>query len=157
MLKSQVKIPLLFHSLCIVASLIILTDFMLPGRVVTDDIIELKKERQQYYNAAQNYHYSYRIFTRTNNFSVTEDFAKEIINNKKIEFSISRIFKEINSYKQLNSGNREVYSLRILSGLVIPLMLIIITGLSFKYEKKMTVLIFVIQVLVIVDIVFLIM
>lgn len=141
MIKNQDKLRLCWYGLFTLASLIILADFIIPGRVVVDEIVEVKKERQQYYNAARNYHFSYKVFTSTHNFSITEDFAEEIKNNQKIEFAVSHIFKEINSYRLLNSGNREIYSLRILSGLVIPLVLIIVIGLAFKYEKKISVLI----------------
>ena len=155
MINHQDKLRLGLYSLFVLASIIILTDFILPGSVVVEEIIDVKKERQQYYNAAQNYHFSYRVFTSAHNFSITEDFAKQIKNNQPIEFAVSPIFREINSYRLLNSGSREVYSLRILSGLVIPLALIIVMGLAFKYEKNMSILIFVIQVLVIADLIFL--
>jgi|UniRef100_UPI00404716BC hypothetical protein len=155
MIKNQDKLRLGLYSLFLLAAMIILTDFILPGSVVVEEIIDVKKEKQQYYNAARNYHFSYRVFTRTHNFSITEDFAKEIKNNQQIEFAVSHIFKEINCYRLLNSGNREIYSLRILSGLVIPLALILVIGLAFKYGKKMSILIFVIQVLVMADLIFL--
>ncbi len=156
MTKSRNKLRLGLYGLFVLASLIILTDFILPGRVVVDEIIDVKKEWQQYYNAARNYHFSYRVFTSTHNFSVTEDFAKEIQDNQQIEYTVSRIFKEVNRYRLLNSGNRETYSLRFLSGLVIPLLVIMVLGIAFKYESKMRVLVFVIQVLLIVDLIFLI-
>ena len=155
MIKNKDKLRLGLYSLFLLAAMIILTDFILPGSVVVEEIIDVKKEKQQYYNAALNYHFSYRVFTRTHNFSITEDFAKEIKNNQQIEFAVSHIFKEINCYRLLNSGNREIYSLRILSGLVIPLALILVIGLAFKYGKKMSILIFVIQVLVMADLIFL--
>lgn len=155
MIKNQDKLRLAFHSIFVLVSMIILTDFILPGRVVVEEILDIKKERQQYYNAARNYHFSYRVFTSTHNFSITGNFAAKVKTNQQIEFTVSHIFKEINSYRLLNSGNREIYSLRILSGFVIPLLLIIVTGLAFKYGKKMSILIFVIQVLVIADLIFL--
>ncbi len=155
MINNQDKLRLGLYSLFVLTSITILTDFILPGSVIVEEIIDVRKEKQQYYNAARNYHFSYRVFTITNNFSITEDFAKEIKNNQQIEFAVSPIFKEINSYRLLNTGNRDIYSLRILSGLVIPLALILVIGLAFKYEKKMSILIFVIQVLVIADLIFL--
>ena len=106
MIKNQDKLRLGLYSLFLLAAMIILTDFILPGSVVVEEIIDVKKEKQQYYNAARNYHFSYRVFTRTHNFSITEDFAKEIKNNQQIEFAVSHIFKEINCYRLLNSGNR---------------------------------------------------
>ncbi|MCC5930893.1 MAG: hypothetical protein JJU28_16735 [Cyclobacteriaceae bacterium] len=156
MIKNRNKLRLYWHGLFTLASLLILADFLLPGRLVVDEIVEVKKERQQYYNAARNYHYSYKAFTSIHSFSITEDFAKKLKITQKMELAISPIFEEINSYRLPNSERSEIYSLRILSGLIIPLALIIVTVLAFKYEKKMSVLIFVIQVLVIADLIFLI-
>lgn len=155
MIKHQKKLRLGVYSVFVVASMIILTDFILPGSVVVEEIIDVKQENQHYYNAAGNYHFSYRVFTSTHNFSITEDFAKEIKNHQPIEFAVSPIFNEINSYGLLNYGSKEVYSLRILSGLLIPLALIIVIGLALKYENRMSILIFVFQALVIADLIFL--
>jgi hypothetical protein len=153
--SKQSKLRLGLHSLFVLTSLIILSDFILPGNVIVEEIIDVRKERQQYYNAARNHHFSYWVFTNSNNFSITEDFAKEIKKNQQIEFAVSPIFKEINSYRLLISGNEETYSLRVLSGLVIPLALILVIGLAFKYERKMDILIFVLQVLLIADLMYL--
>lgn len=156
MIKKQNKLLLALSGVFVFAALVILADLVLPGKIVTDEILDIKRERQQYYNAAGNYHYSYKVITAKHHFWVSENFAELIQENQKIEYSISRIFKEVNWYRLLTSENREIYSLRILSGFVIPLTLIIVIGLGFKYEEKISVLVFVIQVLVIADLIFLI-
>jgi hypothetical protein len=82
MIQQQNKLKLGIYSIFIFISFIIITDFIFPGNVVIDEIIEVKKTREQYYNAAQNHHYSYKIITSTDQFSVSEDFAKELSANQ---------------------------------------------------------------------------
>ena len=89
------KTKRLVYSLTLVIALVILIDFAMPGTVFTEDVTNIKKTRQNYYNAAGNYHYSYRVITPKHHFSVAEDFAKSI-QDKKVEYSVSLLFKEIN-------------------------------------------------------------
>ena len=144
--KQRDKLRLSLHGIFIFIALLMLSDFILPGKVFTDEIIQVEKKKQQYYNAARNYHYSYKVNTNKHRFSVSENFARLVQNNQKIKYSVSRIFKEINRYGLLISENSTIYSFRIISGLIIPLMVIIAIGISYKYKHKMSTLIFVLQI-----------
>ena len=155
MMKTQFKIRKWIYSFSIFVALVIMTDFFLPGKVFIEDLERVKKERQRYYNAAQNHHYSFRVFTKKHNFSVSEEFAKEIQNSKKVKYTVSKIFNEVTSYSSLISDKKGIFSLRIFSGLVIPLLVVVTLGLAFQYEKKINILIFVIHVLLIANLVFL--
>lgn len=73
-------------------SLLILTDFLLPGEGITDTVNKVKKEHQDYNNPARNSHFSYRVFTSTRDFSVSKEIASAVNENQKIEYSVSRIF-----------------------------------------------------------------
>ena len=44
MIKNQDKLRLGLYSLFLLAAMIILTDFILPGSVVVEEIIDVKKE-----------------------------------------------------------------------------------------------------------------
>ncbi|MEM6629117.1 MAG: hypothetical protein AAF694_05570 [Bacteroidota bacterium] len=154
--KYQNTLRLSVHGIFVLAALVILIDFIIPGKVVNDEIIEVKSERQQYYNAARNSHYSYKVITRKHHFFVAEDFAKLVQGHEKIEYSVSRVFKEVNGYRLLPSGNRRVYSLRIVSGLVLPLLTIISILVAYQYKKNIGTLVFVLKALLIVDLIFLI-
>lgn len=156
MIKDQNKLPLILYCLSIFAALIVLTDFILAGKVIIDEVIDVKKERQQYYNAARNHHYSYKVTTSKHHFTVSDDFAQLVQDNQKIEYSVSRIFKEVNRYRLVSSENSAIYSLRIISGLIIPLSVIIAIGVAYKYKKKISTIVFVLQILLIVDLIFLI-
>jgi hypothetical protein len=145
----------LAHTLFICLALTIVLDFILPGHTYSDRIIDVKKELEQYYNAAGNYHYSYRVFTPDNDFVVSEEFAQTVKENQEIQYEVSLVFGEVNSYGLLTSESNSIYVLRILSGLILPLLAIVVLVLGYKYGSKMSILVFVIQVLLLADLIFL--
>ena len=151
----QHKLHLALYATFVLAALVVIVDFILPGRIINDEIINVKSERQQYYNAARNYHYSYKVITSQHEFPVTEDFAQLVQDHEKIEYAVSRIFKEVNWYRLLSSENKSFYSLRIMSGLVLPLLTIISILVAFLYKKNIGTLVFVLQTLLIADLIFL--
>ena len=144
------------YAIFTVIALVIMVDFIVPGTTINEDIIEIKKERQQYYNAAGNYHYSYKIITNKHQFSVEEAFAQSAKGQTKIEYSLSRIFNEVNSYSLPSAKNKSFYSLRIISGLALPILALFSILMMLRYEKKIGILVFVLQVLLIADLIFLI-
>ena len=153
---NQHKLRRSLYATFILAALVVLVDFASPGRIINDEIINVQRERQQYYNAARNYHYSYKVITSEHEFLVAEDFAELELVNEKIEYSVSRIFKEVNWYRLLSSENKSFYSLRIASGLILPLLTIISIFAGFQYKKKIGTLVLILQILLIADLIFLI-
>lgn len=149
------KIRLSLYSIFAIIALIILIDFIAPGSVITSDIVRVKKELQQYYNAGGNQHYSYQIITPEHHFSVTKDFAQEIKNSQQITYTVSPIFNEVNRYGLTSSKNKTIYSLRVISGFIIPFFALITILLAFKLKDKIDVLVFVIKALLIGNLVFL--
>lgn len=150
------KLRLSAYAFFTLGAIIILVDFISPGRVINDEIIDLNRERQQYFNAAGNYHYSYTILTNKHEFIVAEKFIEPELINKKIEYSVSPIFQEVNWYKSLSSQKKSFSSLRVASGFVLPLLLIISIFVAYRYKKKIGLLIFILQVLLLADFIFLI-
>ncbi|MEM9829209.1 MAG: hypothetical protein AAF944_01150 [Bacteroidota bacterium] len=144
------------YILFILLALVIVLDFSLPGITYTDKVIDIRKELQRYYNAGGNYHYSYRVFTTKHRFSVSEEFAQIVQENQEVQYQVSFLFEEVNSYRLTTSSDKNIYSLRFLSGLVIPLLTIIASVLGYKYRNKVGILAFVSQTLLIADLVFLI-
>lgn len=144
------------YGLFIFAAIVVLTDAILAGKAVIDKVTKINVERQQYYNAGRNHHYSYRLFTSEHSFPVTEEFSKAIKVDQKIEYTISPIFNEVKSYGLLTSANREVYSLRIFTDFIIPLLVIITMGIVLLSQKKLSTLVFIVQMLLIADLIFLI-
>lgn len=156
MIKSRLKIRRWIYSIFTIVALIIVADFIIPGTVFLNEIVNIKRQTQQYNNAAGNYHYSYKVFTRKHNFFISKDFAETIKENQKIKYSVSRIFNEVNSYSSFNPERKGMYPLRIVSGLIIPLIVILMMGITSRYEKKIVVLAFVLKAALIADLIFLI-
>ena len=155
MKKNQHKLRLLLYAIFTVAALLILVDYVSPGSVINDEIINVQKERQQSYNAARSYHYSYKVTTSEHEFLVEEEFAALELENEKIEYAISPIFIQVNRYRLLSSEDKSSYSLRIASGLVLPLLTIILIFVAFRFKKKISSLVYIAQILLIADLIFL--
>ncbi len=149
------KVKLLLYPITLISALVIVIDFILPGKVFTEEIVNIEKEMQQYYNAAGNHHYSYTLITSKHHFTVSEDLAKSA-ENEKIEYSVSLIFKEINRYKLLSSEKSTIYSFRIASGLALPLIVIFTIIIAYKYKKRISILIFVLQIMLLANFIILI-
>ena len=152
--KSTFKLRTFLYSLFILMALVIITDFLLPGKAYTDEVRNVQAERQQYYNAAQNYHLSYKLTTDQHDFSVSEDFAETVNEGDTVNYRLSLIFKEVNRYQLVSEDKGHTDSLRTYSGLILPLIVILVMGLAYRYGNKMSILVFVIQVVAIADLVF---
>lgn len=146
---------LAIHAIFALITLVIIGDFVFPGKRITGVISEVLKERQQYYNAAQNYHYSYKVITSEHTFLIEESFGQLELVDQQIEYSVSRIFKEVNWYKLLSSKSKSVYSLRWFSGLILPLLALISIIAMLRFNKKIGNLVFVLEILVVADLIFL--
>ena len=144
------------YLLTIALAAVIFIDFELPGKAVTNEILEIKKERQQYYNAAQNFHYTYKIVTAEHSFTVSEDFAKEVSIGEKVEYAVSYLFNEVNRYASAQGEHSSIHSFRWVSGLILPLLTVIIMLLAMKYPGRLSIVSFVFQVLLIADLIYLI-
>ncbi|WP_304156302.1 hypothetical protein [Mesonia mobilis] len=154
MLKN--KTILILNSLFCLLSLVILIDFVWPGEVIHDEVLDVVTEEQKYYNAAKNNHYSYRAITNKHEFWVSKEFSSSNWESEKIEYSVSILFNEVNWYQLRTSKSKSFYSLRIVSGAVIPLLVLLVIFISFQFKKNLEVLTFVFYVLLILDLVFLI-
>ncbi|MEY8848556.1 hypothetical protein AB9K26_07060 [Psychroserpens sp. XS_ASV72] len=150
------KLRRVAYSLTVFLALLILTDFAFPGKIINDRIRNVDSDVQQYYNAAKNYHYTYKVITSEHEFMVTEDFAELELTNKKIEYSVSRIFKDVNWYRLPPSESKSFYSLRIYSGLVLPLLAIIAIFIVYRFKKDIVMVVLILQILLIADLIFLI-
>lgn len=146
------KIQTLLYIITLLISVLILVDFIVPGNTYTQKIINVKKKKQQYYNAAQNYHYSYKVKTEDHQFSVSEQFAKTIT-TQNIKYSVSIFFKEINKFQLQTSKKSHTYSFRIVSGLVLPLIVIITIAVAYYRQKRYNTLLFVLQVILIANLI----
>lgn len=144
-------IMLLFGLLAIVMIL----DFSISGKTYEEEVITVNKNKEKYYNAAQNSHYSYTVKTAMHSFSVSENFASQLNENQKLNIKTSLLFDKVNTAEIIATGKTETYSLRLLSGLVFPLIALIILALGYIQPNKRGVLLYVTKVLLIANLVFL--
>ena len=137
------------------AALIILIDFITPGTTYEQEIIQIKKTLQRYYNAGGNYHYTYKVVTSDNEFLIDEDHAALAPEGKPITYSLSPIFNQTNWYLTSTSGNKSYHSLRLASGLIMPLLYILALIVAFRFNYRLGKLLFIMQILLIADLIFL--
>ena len=135
MITTTTKLQQILYGITIVISLVMLADFILPGKVYTDEVIRVQKDKQQYYNAAQNHHYSYKVSTSKHQFLVAKDFATSL-HDHKVSYTVSLLFNEINRYKLQSSNSSAIYSFRIVSGFVLPFIMLITLAIAYKFKKK---------------------
>ncbi len=150
------KIQQITYSIFVLIALVILADFAVPGSKHEQDIVEVKRERQNYYNAGGNYHYSYKVMTDDRRILVSEEFAQIIEEDDRIEYTVSPVFKEVNWHRLDASGKKSYYSLRLASGLVLPILTIIAIVLFYRYNKGRAPIVFILQVLLFGDLIMLI-
>ncbi|PHN95829.1 hypothetical protein CSC81_18395, partial [Tenacibaculum discolor] len=79
---------------------------------------------------------------------VEEDIAKSA-EGKSMSYTVSLLFQEVNSYSILPSQDRSIYSFRLISGFVLPLLLLLAIGIKFRFKKDLSILLFVLQLLVV--------
>lgn len=118
-----------------VLALVILCDYALPGSPKKSEVQNVQKHRQNYYNAAQGYHYSYRVITPDRSISVDENFAKLIHDEPNIEYSLSPIFSQVNWYSLPSDNQRYTYSLRLVSGFILPLGYLTMVFFSIRLKR----------------------
>ncbi|OEK04358.1 hypothetical protein [Roseivirga misakiensis] len=157
MTKNQNKLQLTITGIFTLLALVILVDLALPGKFEMNEIVSINKSREEYNNAAGNFHYSYQIETSKHTFPVEEAFTNLVKPQDFVAYSVSRIFQEVNWYKVPRIGDEHTYSLRIVSGLVLPLLALSVFFIRYRFNKNMSTLVFVLQVLLIADLVFLLM
>lgn len=134
-------------------ALVLILDFAWPGQAINAPVEGVQSKYQQYYNAAQNHHYSYMVFTEEHAFPVSESFAETVEKGDSVDFSVSILFKQVNWYLNTHDNNRSVYSLRLMAGLIAPLLALLVFFIAYRYNRNMSTLIFVFQVLMLADLV----
>ncbi|MGB0973432.1 MAG: hypothetical protein ACPGU9_00425 [Flavobacteriaceae bacterium] len=140
----------------IVIALIIICDFSLPGKEYTSQINTIKKDKQQYFNAAGNHHYSYTVKTDQHQFLISKEVAKTAQIGRDISYKISLLFNQVNTYSLTGSNTSNIYSLRLMSGLIAPLLLICSIAISYGFKKNLNLFISVQQIILIVNVILLI-
>jgi len=137
-------------------SIVILLDFIVPYKKNTEQVLTVKSQFQQYYNAARNSHFSYEVITPSRSFLVSTTAAKKMKKGEEVIYKSSMIFNKVNSYSLDGGDSFKTYSLRYASGLIVPFLVLIVVGLTLKNPEKLEIVSFVFKVALIADLVWLI-
>lgn len=154
MRKEISKSTLISYAIPVIIAFVIILDFTLPGKVYTEQVVELERQVQRYYNAGGNSHNSYEIITSKHRFTAEESFAKEA-RNKEISYTVSRIFSEVNWHRIVPDGKSTVHSFRLATGLIFPILVMIVLFISYRYNKNWNTLLFVLQFFLLADLFYL--
>ena len=138
----KLKVVLIF--VCCLLAVVTLIDFDFDKREFTEEIENTDWQKQRYYNAGGNSHKTFKAYTENYSILVTEDFYRALQENDKIIVSQSLLFNEINKVSNPRITMSETHSIRYFSGLAIPILMLIVAGLAYKFRNKYEVLIFVV-------------
>lgn len=130
---------------CALLVLVMIVDYFFMGETLVEEVQAIHKSLEKYRNAGGNYHYSFSIQTKAHEFSVSESFASLAKEGQELKIEVSPLFNEVNSVKIIETGNKEIHSLRIFSGLIFPTIALLIVILGFRYGAKVSILVFVIE------------
>ena len=145
-----------FQWLMILISGVIIIDFLFPGEMVNDTVVRVERIRQSHHNASGNSHFSFTLVGEHHKFDITEDFANAIDENDEIRYSISPLFKEVNRFKKVKSSQTSYFPLRVISGFVLPLFILLLLVGERIWFWGLTNLQMVLAILLVVDLVYLI-
>ena len=132
--------------ICLFIALISLGDFVFSNSSIKDIITEKKTSYESYNNAGGNSHVSKSIHSQKFEFNCSDAFFELSSVSDSLNLKVSPIFNKINRYTNLQKQYSETYSLRYVTGLIIPVLGLLILMLSFKFKEKMTIIVFVAQI-----------
>lgn len=149
------RLLFLIRGITLAIALIIILDIAIPGERFTEDVLTPDVQTEEYHNAGGNSHKSYFVTTANHQFYISEEFAQSL-NTEKVSYSVSFLFREINNYGLASSSKKFTYSLRVVSGLIIPLLLLLMYSIMHISKKPLSIVISVFQLLLLADLIFLI-
>ena len=130
-------------------------DFILPGASFEEAVTGVVREQQQHYNASGNVHYTYHVRTSQNYFIVPKSFATSLDSGEVVEYRLSYLFDEVNGVKKPADDRFKRHSMRWFAGLIFPLIAIAVLLFGIRQPKKYGIPVFVVQVGIIADLVYL--
>jgi hypothetical protein len=118
-----------------ILALAIILDFMWPGNTLIEevtyrDIKSLGQVNGRYGNSSYNVHTVHRAFASD------KSFFTQVQKGDTLHLNISPVFQAVNSYycpRFMHSS--ETFSLRFVSGLLLPLAMILLSTLSIRFKS----------------------
>lgn len=140
--------------LFLLVAAVLLLDFVIPGKAFEETVTEVVRKQQRNYKTPGNSHYTYHVRTPQNFFLVSKPFAASITIGQPIEYRLSYLFNEINGYRLQNDEPFTRHSMQWFAGLAFPLIAMGLLLFSLKRPNKYGILMFVIQALIVADLVY---
>ncbi len=138
-----------------IISLLILIDFRYTKETSIENISKTTHQLENKYSAARNYYYAYFIQTENRVIAISEEFQAKVGQNTQVAIEKSLLFNEINKVTLLDTMEDEVYSFRRATGLFLPCFVLLVLGLGFKIGPRLNTLVFVSEMLLIADFIYL--
>lgn len=132
---------------------LITADFMLPHKHQTQPILEKIIRIESGHNAARKTYNTFALRTKDYTIAVEENIYKRAIENQEIDIAVSALFNKVGTIK-LPTGETQLYSFRIFTGLILPLLVLLILCLHTFTKLKLGILYFVAQAVLVGDAVY---
>lgn len=149
------KVQLMVMIIFAIIALLILVDYRFTGSTVIEDVIDKTSRLENKHSVARNFYVVYYIHTQENTIAVSKDFQSIAHLNEGVNIEKSLLFNEINNVTILASKKSEIYSFRTASGLLLPSLVLIILGLGYTLRSRINTLVFVSEVVLLIDFIFL--
>ena len=149
------KAQVIFMVIIALIAIIIMVDFKFSSKTINAKVISKERVLENKQSTGRNYYYAKKLVVKDYVIQVSEDFANQTQVDHSLDFDVSLLFNEINKVTNLNTGSSEKYTFRWMTGGVIPFVVLIILWFGYKRRDKLNTLVFVAEVVLIIDFVFL--
>lgn len=149
------KMQLAFMLIMIGIAMAILADFEFTSETITQEVDSKNYRLENRQSTGRNYYYAAHIQAGDYRIPVSEDFADTTEKGHTLIFNKSLLFNEVNRVTNVATGASEKFSFRWMTGCVIPLFGIVVLVLGIKRREKLNTLVFVTEVVLIINFVFL--
>lgn len=139
----------------IAVAMVILADFEFSSQTITQEVDSKKNRLENRQSTGRNYYYATHLTAGAYRIPVSEDFGDATKKGHTLTFEKSLLFNEVNRVTNVTTGMSEKFSFRWMTGCIIPLFAIIVLVLGIKKREKLNTLVFVTQVVLLLDFVFL--
>lgn len=136
-------------------AMVILADFEFSKETLTEEVSSKRWQLENRQSTGRNYYHSAHIFAGGFKIPVSEDFGEQTEEGHIVTFDKSLLFNEVNRITNVDTGLSEKFSFRWMTGCIIPLLAIVIMVIGIKRREKVNTLVFVTQVVLLLDLIFL--
>ena len=149
------KIQMIFMIVMIGVAMMILADFEFSSETLTHEVSSKRWQLENRQSTGRNYYYAAHIVAGGYRIPVSEDFGEQTEVGHTVTFDKSLLFNEVNRITNDTMGMSEKFSFRWMTGCIIPVFALLIMVIGIKRREKVNTLVFVTQVVLLIDLIFL--